>query len=59
MAAIQEATTGKAALKSMIGLVWVCRRAVDPGFTLDDARKVKLSELDIEIAEPDPTPGSG
>ncbi len=59
MAAISGATSGTAPLKAMIGLIWICQRTIDPDFTLEDARKVKVSELEVEVAEADPTPGSG
>ena len=29
--------------KAMVALVWVAKRQTDPGFSLDDARKVQLS----------------
>ncbi len=38
--------------KALKALVWIIKRQADPNFTLDDARKVKVSELDIE-GEPD------
>jgi hypothetical protein len=39
-------------------LVWIIERASNPDFTLEDARKVKISELEIDNrdqAELDPT----
>jgi len=36
--------------------VWICGRSSDPEFTLDDARKVKLSDLEVEVGSADPTP---
>lgn len=45
-------------VKAVVGLLWICGRQGDPAFTVDDARKVKLTELEIEVAEEaDPTPG--
>lgn len=44
--------------KAVIGLLWICGRQQNPDFTLDDAKKVKLTELEVEVGEePDPTPG--
>lgn len=44
--------------KDLVALIWVCGRQANPGFTLDDARKVRLDELEFEDPEADPTPGS-
>lgn len=38
--------------KALKALVWIIKRQDDPNFTLEDARNVKVSELDIE-GEPD------
>ena len=47
-------------LKVLKALVFVIYRAGQPDFTLDDARKVKVSELEVVLAEPDPTePAAG
>ncbi len=56
-------TTGKVGANGTIGvpikvlkaLVFVVYRASDPAFTLDDARKVRVTELEVVLAEPDPT----
>lgn len=37
----------KPSLKAIKAIVWVVKRQSDPGFTLDDARNVKLVELEI------------
>ena len=57
--ALADYQAGKASMKEVIGLVWICQRAESPEFTLDDARKVKLTELEVEVASPDPTPDGG
>lgn len=45
--------------KDLVALIWVCGRQTDPEFTLDDARKVRIDELEVDEAEAaDPTPGS-
>lgn len=56
----EDGNLGGIKAKTMLALVWVCGRQDNPGFTLDDARKVRLDELEIEVGEaPDPTPGDG
>lgn len=42
--------------KAVLGIIWVCGRASNPEFTLDDARKVRVSEIEVEVGSPDPTP---
>lgn len=50
-------------MRCITALLWICTRTENADFTLDDARKIKLSELkdlEIEVAgEADPTPGDG
>lgn len=47
-------------LKVLKALVLVVYRADNPNFTMEDARRVKVSELDVVLAEPDPTePAAG
>jgi hypothetical protein len=36
-------------------LIYLSQRAIDPAFTLDDARNVKVSELEIVSGPLDPT----
>lgn len=44
--------------RSVSALIWVCARQDNPDFTLDDARKVRVDELEIEeVDEADPTSG--
>lgn len=56
--AFTGAAEGELSAKALIGLVWICKRQDDLEFTLDDARKLKLAEIEFEAPEPDPTPGS-
>lgn len=44
---------GEVTPKGMVALVWVAKRQTDPGFSLDDARKVQLSAFTFD------TNGSG
>lgn len=39
--------------KALKGLVWIAKRQEDPAFTLEDARSVKVTELDIVRADDD------
>lgn len=39
---------GEVTPKGMVALVWVAKRQTDPGFSLDDARKVSLSAFTFE-----------
>lgn len=59
--AFQALEENRLPMKGFIGLVWVCHRRSDPDFTLEDARKVRLREVEFEGPEgqPDPTSGSG
>jgi hypothetical protein len=44
----------------MVHLIWIAKRRDDPTYTLDDARKIKLSQLqdDDEGGEVPPTPAA-
>ena len=46
-------------LKVLKALVFVIYRAGDSEFTIEDARKVKVSELEVVLSEPDPTEPAG
>lgn len=35
-------------IKALTGIVWVVERTANPDFTVEDARKVKVSELEID-----------
>lgn len=46
--------------RTLTALIWITGRADDPDFTWDDARKVRLADLDSDTAvekTPDPTDG--
>ncbi len=43
--------------KALRYLVWIVKRQTDPSFTPDDARKVRVGQL--ELAAPEPTSESG
>jgi len=55
----QSGSIGDLPMRAMIALVWVCARQDDPAFTLDDARKIKIGDLEIDVGGngADPTPG--
>ena len=46
---------GEVPIKVLTALVWLTKRREDSSFTLDDARKVKLSE----VGQPDENPTEG
>lgn len=48
--------SGVMTTKAIVALVCVIKRRDNPDFSMDDARKVKLSEFNLEA---DPTTGEG
>lgn len=46
-------TGGAVSAQSAIGLVYIAKRRQDPTFTLEDAKAVRV--VDLEVARPDPT----
>jgi len=52
-----QASGGVAELKvrTLIALVWVCARRDQPGFTIDNARRVRPTDIEFDI--PDLTDG--
>lgn len=46
---------GEVPIKVLTALVWLTKRRDEPSFTLDDARKVKLSS----VGQPDENPTEG
>jgi hypothetical protein len=51
--------TGKVPLKLAVLLVWITGRKVDPSFTYEDARALKVTELEIELVEVADSPKGG
>lgn len=45
--------------KSIVALVWLTRRREDPTFTIDDAKKLSVGEVEIEVAEESADPKDG
>lgn len=43
--------TTKVPTKALICLVWLVKRADDPGFTIEDARKVRVSALSMSAPD--------
>lgn len=43
--------------KAVTALVWIVKRKTDPNFTLEMARKVKLSDVDFAEDDANPTVG--
>lgn len=48
---------GEVTPKAMVALVWVAMRRTDPGFSLDDARKVNLKQFQFGGDTTDPFGG--
>ena len=45
--------------KMLKALVFIVKRRADPAFTLDDARDVRVTELEVVPVRKDPTPAAG
>lgn len=43
---------GKPKAKAMRVIIWLMKRREDPDFTLEDAGKLRLSDLDLEGEDP-------
>lgn len=61
--ALQKPTTGAGVvnvpIKVLKAIVYIAYRRDNPDFTLDDARNIKVSELELVMAEADPTEPPG
>lgn len=53
---ITQMAGGQLPSKAIIAIVYLQQRRENPAYTLEDARKVRVSEL--EWGEPDPTPAA-
>ncbi|MDD2756230.1 MAG: hypothetical protein PHS80_11970 [Methanothrix sp.] len=49
-AGLKLSELGNGSARSTIALIWISQRRIDPAFTLDDARALKVTEL--EFANP-------
>lgn len=49
-AGIKLPELGSGSAKATIALIWISQRRIDPAFTLEDARALKVTEL--EFADP-------
>lgn len=45
--------------KALVAVVWVLKREADPDFTIEDARKVKITDFKLETNGVDPTDAAG
>lgn len=45
--------------KEIIALIWILARHDDESFTIEQARKIPIADLEFEETPPDPTEGSG
>jgi hypothetical protein len=56
VSSLEESAVGLP-IKAITVLVWLTKRRDDPDSSLEDARKLKISDLDFgSDAEPNPTP---
>lgn len=42
---------GAPSAKILVGLVWLIKRRAEPGFSFDDAKKLKVVDLDFKVPE--------
>lgn len=49
-AGLKLSELGNGSAKATIALIWISQRRLDPAFTLEDARALKVAEL--EFADP-------
>lgn len=54
----EEFRTNKMTAKTLVALVWIMKRQDDPGFTMDDARKLPITVLNQGAAQ-DPFVSAG
>jgi hypothetical protein len=52
----KEAAEVAVPTKAIKALVWIVKRQADPDFTLDDARSVKISGLEIKVSDQEESP---
>lgn len=46
-------TTMEMSMKGMVALVYIAMKKDDPTFTIEDARALKLTEFEMDMADPD------
>lgn len=44
---IEDIMQGERSVRSMIAIIFILRRRDNPAFTLEDAKRVKMSELEL------------
>lgn len=49
---LQDLQNGVINTKAIIALITVLEQRKDPAFTVEDARKVKLGEIAVDVADP-------
>jgi hypothetical protein len=50
---------GRVPIKFAVLLIWIMRRREDPSFTYDDARALRVTELEVEMVEVPESPKDG
>jgi hypothetical protein len=51
---VEDLAAGKSSAKSAMALICIQERRTNPAYTMDDARKIPVSELEVEVADPTP-----
>jgi hypothetical protein len=51
---IGDLAAGKSSTKALLALICIQERRTNPAFTMDDARKVPVSDIEIDVADPTP-----
>lgn len=53
--AMGQLFSGQIRASVLVPLLYVYKRKSDPAYTIEDARAVKVTELDVDLREPNPT----
>jgi hypothetical protein len=57
---LADLMTGKGQFKAMAAAAWILQRRTDPTYTLEQARQLKMSDLELTSGEvPAAVPGGG
>lgn len=57
--AMRHLMRGEPSIKAMRALAWVVKRQTDPGFSMDDAKKLRASVFVLDGGSVDPTGDAG
>lgn len=51
---IDDLAAGKSSSKAVIALITIQERRENPRFSMDDARKLPISDIEVSVADPTP-----